>query len=262
MLRKWSEPVVGEPEPGDVEWPPGSGQFLRPGPEAEALLLGRWPSQAVNSVWSEHAWSLCLRPAGEDGPLEIGADVARFGDDATCACVRKGPSAVDFQRRTKLDVVQTADLLRDLAIRWGDHYGIDPESVLIKVDDAGLGGGVTDTLRHYGWNAHPCLGAHKAINQRLYPNRRSESWFDAKGLAEEGGISLARLPADVRAELKRQLLGVKYALNRKAQREVEEKKVTKERLKKSPDEADAFLLCYGRPGRVAQAVYIGAGGAP
>jgi hypothetical protein len=259
MLRKWSEPVVGAPEPTDIEWPLGSGRYLRPGPEAEALLLGRWPRQAVNSVWGEAIWARCLQPLGVDGPLEIGLDVARFGDDATVAVVRKGPSAVDLQRRAKLATTATAQFAAELAGRWGVRYQVEPRKVLIKTDDAGVGGGVTDQLRANGYRCVPCLGVNRALHQRLYPNRRSENWFLAAELAAAGKLSVSRLPAAARVELRNQLLGARYEINSHGQRVVEEKKASKERLRKSPDEADAFLLAFGPEGNVAKVITIGGG---
>jgi hypothetical protein len=259
MLEAWSTPVQGPTQPGDIEWPPGSGRWLRPGPDAEAKCLGRWPSSAVNSVWGEADWQRCCMPAGEDGPLEVGCDVARFGDDATVAFVRKGPSVVDHVRRVKQDTSTTARMLADLAIKWGAHYRLDPKQVPVKIDDAGVGGGVTDQGRANGYRFVPCLGASRALNQRLYPNRRSESWFEVRDMAHAGKVSVSRLPAAAKAEIQRQLMGVKYQLNGAGQRQVEEKKVTKERLKKSPDEADAFLLAYAAEGNVAKVITVGGG---
>ena len=53
-LRDWCDPIESHRTPPvtDLEWPPGSGQWLRPGPLAESRVLGRWPSQAAYAVWS------------------------------------------------------------------------------------------------------------------------------------------------------------------------------------------------------------------
>ena len=94
LLKKWCRPVNGLPLATDIEWPPQSGLYLRPGPIAEARLLGRWPSQATNNVWSDGAWQsseLLLLPEPTNVPCEIGCDVARFGDDFTEIHVRRGP---------------------------------------------------------------------------------------------------------------------------------------------------------------------------
>jgi hypothetical protein len=48
MLEEWCSPVpVGERKHTDIEWRPGSGRYLRPGPMAEPRLLGLWPSQGT-----------------------------------------------------------------------------------------------------------------------------------------------------------------------------------------------------------------------
>ena len=42
LLRQWCRPVsAAEVKKSDVEWPLGSGEYLRPGPIAEARPVGR-----------------------------------------------------------------------------------------------------------------------------------------------------------------------------------------------------------------------------
>ena len=263
MLRKWSSPVaVGDQQPTDVEWPPRSGRWLRPGPEAEGLLLGRWPSQAVNAVWGPATWTACLAERGLDGELTIGLDVARFGDDKTCCVTRQGAVVLEALERSGLSTLRSAELALDAAERWAAKFpetrpqdasigpprgNLHPKRVDIRTDDAGVGGGVTDQIRARGYRCTPCLGAHAAKDQRLYPNRRSESWFELAEAAMAGRVSFARLPRDVQAELKNQLLGVTYTLDTRGRRVVEPKDRTKARLKKSPDLADAVMLAFCDP---------------
>ena len=55
----------------------------RPGPEGEARALGRWPSQASYSVWSEGLWQAVLKtrhPLNPNWAVRLGCDVARFGN--------------------------------------------------------------------------------------------------------------------------------------------------------------------------------------
>lgn len=60
-------------------------------PVSESMVTGRWPTQAVNSIWSEALFdSCCDKVLPENGPLQIGLDCARFGDDDTAFAVRKG----------------------------------------------------------------------------------------------------------------------------------------------------------------------------
>jgi len=263
MLRKWSVPVAkGDEQPTDVEWPPGTGQYLRPGPEAEGLLLGRWPSQAVNSVWGPATWAACLKEMQPDGELTIGLDVARFGDDKTCCVAREGPVVLEALERSGLSTLRSAELAMNMAEKWASKFpetrsqdlsagpprgNLHPKKVDIRTDDAGVGGGVTDQIRARGYRCTPCLGAHHAKDQRLYPNRRSESWFELAEAAMARRVCFARLDRATQDELKKQLLGVTYTLDARGRRVVEPKEKTKARLKKSPDLADAIMLAFCDP---------------
>src|SRR5581483_3029874 len=83
LIRQWCTPLSESPVAGDIEWPPASGRWWRPGPVAEARLLGRWPTFASNSIWTEAVFEACLKELPDDGELQIGCDPARFGDDDT-----------------------------------------------------------------------------------------------------------------------------------------------------------------------------------
>lgn len=244
MLRKWCRPAEGEPLPTDIEWPPKSGEYLRPGPIAEARVLGRWPSQGTNSVWSDGAWQaaeLLLLPE-PDEPPEIGCDVARFGDDFTEIHVRRGPCSLHHEAANGWSTAQTAGRLKELANEYGQRAGMDGRQVLVKVDDDGVGGGVVD--QRAGHRFVGVSAGERAIEAEGYPNRRSELWFSVAERASEGRLSLARLDADTRRELRRQAMAPAWQLDSQGRRVVEEKKVTKKKLKRSPDGMDALNIAY------------------
>lgn len=253
LLRDWCSPVAaGDVQAGDVEWPPGSGEWLRPGPLAEARLLGRWPSQAVNSVWSEAAWRLAettILPAPTQAWPELGCDVARFGDDMTEIHARCAGISLHHESHNGWSTSQTAGRLKELArelAAWRNKTlapklpRCDPKKVRIKIDDSGVGGGVTDQADGYTFvpvNASWASGGE-------YPTVRSELWFLLALAAAKGQVSLVRLPAGIRAELRRQALAPLYSLDSKGRRVVEAKDDTKKRIKRSPDGMDAVNLAY------------------
>lgn len=248
LLKKWCRPVTGTPKATDIEWPPSSGQYLRPGPVAEARLLGRWPSQATDNVWSDGAWQAAeqLQLPEPDEPIEIGCDVARFGDDFTAIHVRRGPVSLHHESANGWSTSETAGRLKQLAQVWGAYANQDPKRVQVKVDDDGVGGGVVDQAG--GYRFVPLSGAHRAIDAEGYPNRRSELWFAVADRAEEGRLSLARLDAEVRRELRRQAMAPTWKLDSDGRRVVEPKEQTKKRIKRSPDDMDALNLAYASPG--------------
>lgn len=245
LLRKWCRPVNGTPRASDIEWPPKSGQYLRPGPIAEARLLGRWPSQATDNVWSDGAWQAAERlilPEPEDVPCEIGCDVARFGDDFTVIHVRRGPVSLHHESANGWSTTETAGRLKELAREYGRHCGVDGRQICVKVDDDGVGGGVVDQAEDFTFIG--LSGASTAIESEGYPNRRSELWFSVAERAERGELSLARLDADTRREMRRQAMAPIWKLDSAGRRVVEPKQDTKKRIKRSPDDMDGLNLAY------------------
>jgi hypothetical protein len=245
LLKKWCRPAPGKPKSTDIEWPPGSGEHLRPGPIAEARLLGRWPSQATNSVWSDAAWQAAeglYLPEPEDVPCEIGCDVARFGDDFSAIHVRRGPVSLHHESANGWSTSETAGRLKQLADQWGQHCGTEGKQIIVKVDVDGLGAGVVDQRGDYQFI--PISGASAALEQEHYPNRRSELWFATAERADEGRLSLARLPAEVRREIRRQAMAPTWRVDSQGRRVVEPKEDTKKRIKRSPDDLDAINLAY------------------
>lgn len=260
LLKKWCRPLPPGVKPliTDIEWPPESGQFLRPGPIAESRLLGRWPSQATNSVWSDGAWQACakLLLPEQDYPIEIGCDVARFGDDYTAIHIRRGAMSLHHESVNGWSNTEVAGRLIQLCGEYGKPIGMDPKKVPIKIDD--VGGGVIDTLNERGYNAIEINAGGTAFDPEGYPNRRSELWFTTAERALAGQLSLIRLDDDSRRELKRQAMAPVYKVTGAGQREVEPKEVTKKRIKRSPDDIDAMNLAYApAPQRTAKGATLG-----
>lgn len=249
LLDKWCHPVAGKIRATDIEWPPGSGQWLRPGPIAEARLLGRWPSQATYNVWSDAAWQaadLLLLPE-PDRACEIGCDVARYGDDFTAIHVRRGAVSLHHESANGWNTSETAGRLKQLARQYGRHCGLDGRDLLIKIDDDGVGGGVVDKRDDDNGDSYNFVGlsaASNAFEWEDYPNRRSELWFDVAKRAKEGRLSLVRLDAATRQELRRQAMAPTWKLDSSGRRVVEPKEKTKDRLKRSPDDMDALNIAY------------------
>ncbi len=285
LLKQWStltgadpnKPVGSElgPEPNDVVWPPvwakdyceKTGQVsrvYRPGPEAESRLLARFPSQGSTSVWGDGDWMAACRelpgmeplpePGGETlGIPEIGADIARFGDDKTelhtrCECV-----SLTHESASKRPVDQTAGRIIELA-RWlADWYNArkahltprtEAEQIPIKIDDDGVGGGVSDILIGKGFNVTRIGAGTNANDTERYPNKRSELCFVTAERARRGEMDLSRLPSDALDELRRQALTLKWSLDSDGRRVVMPKDKMKSELGRSPDSVDALNLSY------------------
>jgi hypothetical protein len=245
MLRQWCTPVQGKHNATDIEWPPGSRKWLRPGPIAEARLLGRWPSQGTYGVWSDADWIAATTPISVSlaGLVpQIGCDVARFGDDWTCIHSRCGPVSLSHQSVNGWGTDQTAGTLKATARDLGSRFRVNPKVIPILIDDNGVGGGVVDQREDY--NFIPVNGQWKAHHQTEYPNRRSELWFSGSLAAREGRMSLASLPASTLHEIRRQAMAPVWKMDAQGRRVVEKKEDTKEKTGRSPDDMDAINLAY------------------
>lgn len=224
-------------------------------PEFQVRVLGEFPAQDEYSIMSvakleaaqsEQRW----RALPVDMPVAIVCDVARFGDDETVIGRREG------RRLRVLEVYRGRDTMTTAGKVLGharDAWAELRLPVSVVIDDAGVGGGVTDSLAEslreepgdYALVAYN--GACSPLNPREYLNRRGEDWF---ALAEQ----LDELALDPDDELLiADLLAPRYRLDSKNRRVLESKDETKRRLKRSPDRGDMAVMAFSLPDRLPQA---------
>jgi phage terminase large subunit len=247
VTRKVWLPYINHPKVKLIELRPGrednpwfndvmvelSEKMRREDPDLWAHVYGGLPrKQGQRAVMSR----IDIRVAMErtiqnpEGETEIGVDVARFGDDKTVIIRRVGMSVVQQKELSGADTQLVAREVWDIAHR--------DKKVKIKVDDTGVGGGVTDKLKDLGANVIPVNFGAVPSDPVKYTSVADEMWFDFP-LAE------ACIPDD--PQLFEELAGREYEYTSKEQRKIESKKDFKKRLGRSPDHADALLLCFYRP---------------
>ena len=214
----WTDELQGEME----------ADYRRDSDEAEHTWGGLPRQQGQRAVMNRAkirgAMDLVLQPGK---PIEFGVDVARFGDDKTEIYKRAGMKIVEHRELSKMDTQWIAKEVWQMA----NH---DP-SIRIKVDDTGLGGGVTDRLRELGAKVMAVNFGGNPADKKRYTSMADEMWFDFP-------VDEADIPDD--RELLQELSGRLYDYDKHGRREIERKVVFKERLGRSPDRADGILLCY------------------
>lgn len=178
------------------------------------------------------------------GPLVIGADPARYGDDRFSIAWRKGRVVVKIESMTKVDLVTSANWLRQI---------IDedkPERVFIDV--GGLGAGTVDIL--LSWGA-PYTNIVKAVNFGSEPqdvrakekggprNRRAEMWKRSREWLEDVGE--AQIPDS--DSLQADACAPSYKYDMHSRLLLESKEDIGKRGGRSPDEWDAVALTFAEP---------------
>lgn len=218
-------------------------------PAYQVRVLGEFPPQGDDGLlslkWVEEAQNReIVTDAETDAPCEIGVDVARFGGDESVAYVRRGAVVVGMDAWRGLDTVVSTGRVAALHRRFG--------ASLIKCDDPGVGGGVTDQLKHAGL---PVVGVNvgeTAWDAENYALRRSELFCGLRERFKQGDISI---PKDDTLLLD-QLLALKFSYTARGQLKLESKDDLKKRRGtagrwSSPDRADALMLAFARVRRNA-----------
>lgn len=185
----------------------------------------------------------------EADPLEIGVDVARFGDDETVIVPRIGLMVPFIRTYTKKDTMETAGWVINLAKELMLKYG--RPRCTVKIDDDGVGGGVTDRVREVVReeglyiDVIDCHNGGKADDHEHYDNWGTEAWAYVRDLLQAGEI---QIPND--EDLIAQITTRKYTVTSKGRIILESKKDMKKRGLRSPDRADALVLAFAKSGMV------------
>lgn len=176
--------------------------------------------------------------------LEMGVDPAAEGNDLTAIAIRQGDKLLEvrvFAKTKAHEVVgHTINMLREYRSKTGIM-----SRVRIKIDDTGYGG----ACRHYlalnkedNIEVVPCLFGGKGTEE--YKDYATVMWF---GLRDE--IGNVELPND--DMLVEELSGREFLYVGTNQYQAEQKRKYKDRLGRSPDRADAVVMCFaGGPKKI------------
>lgn len=244
---------------------------------ANTTLLKLAPVRVVRNSPGryEKVYNLTVEDCPEyfaNGILVHNCDVARYGDDLSAIHIRIHLASVHAESANGWSIPETTGRLIQLADHYAHWYNlrmgelpqakrrpsITGHDIPVKVEDDGVGGGVTDLLRERGYYAIPIKASSNAWAVGDYPNRRSELWFTTADMARVDEIDLSRLDPsrseetgwpcsvdpDYLDELKRQLMAPTWEMDSRGRRVVERKEEMKARLGRSPDDADAFNIAY------------------
>lgn len=181
------------------------------------LLLNEALSKVVNG---DELGKVCV----------FGIDVARFGQDSTVISVRRGHkllTQVDLQKANSFEIAKEVEKLSKFyKPKWICFDGT-----------GGFAGGSVDVLREKGFKNvvevnFSANGDKDTANRRAFMYDQALNWFKEGGSIQGFG------------ELQVELLAQEYFINSRQKKQLVPKSTIKQKLGKSPDLADSFVLTF------------------
>jgi phage terminase large subunit len=171
----------------------------------------------------------------EGSKLQAGVDIARMGSDRSVLFARMGGVVFEPVVWGQVDLMVSAG---KLAAWMRDNA---PE--VMYVDEGGMGIGVVDRLTEQGFPVRPFKHNEAPRNAIKFDDRRSEYWHELRAVFERDEIDLSQLSEESFRTLAEELAAPRYSFTSAGKIKIEPKIKTKDRLKRSPDLADALVYC-------------------
>lgn len=183
------------------------------------------------------------------GPVVVGVDPSRFGDDLFAIVWRQGRKILKYRTIEKIDTVQAANMLKQI---------IDKENIAkMFIDAGGSGAGIVDLLKSYGAiydkravgvnfggaPQEPDIILDDGSKRPGPKNRRAEMWMRSREwLQDPMGVDV---PDEGIFQQDAVGPGYKYDTNQRVV--LESKEQMRARGVRSPDLWDAVVLTFAEP---------------
>lgn len=172
------------------------------------------------------------------GPMKLGVDPARFGDDRTSICLRQGRKVHWIKSHSKKSTMEVAGIVFQIIK--------EQKPTQVAIDVGGLGAGVYDRLTElvpYGTTELIQVNSSNSpLDEKKYTNKRAEMWGEMREWLEKQPASIP--DSD---ELQADLTQIRYSYDSNNALKMEKKEDMKKRGFRSPDMADALGLTFAMP---------------
>lgn len=201
-------------------------------------ILGEFPSGSPESLIPlEHVLRATEREVRPEGDIQIGVDVAHFGDDLTCIAWRHGYKVYDLITKGETSIPEVTGMVLNLVKEIRKSTKSD-SCIRVCVDATGVGAGVADELaldRENNLEVVPVNFGNTGDANHEY--MASILW---DGLRDK--IDVIELPDDV--DMVAQISNRRYKITPSGKLRIEPKSEYKKDFGGSPDKADAVVLCF------------------
>lgn len=168
-------------------------------------------------------------------PIIWGLDPASAGKDTSVLCIRHDNKVIEFKEWQGLDPTQLSYKIRDL-------YQQAPKSqrpAVIAVDGTGLGNGVWSNLKDFGLPTYNVIFAGTPTRSpEKYSRMRDQIYWETRDWLATENVSIPN-----NARLIEELAAFKYE-DASGKIKIEDKKLVKKRIGRSPDYFDALAITF------------------
>jgi hypothetical protein len=194
-------------------------------------VLGEFPSESSNALFPLSWLEAARRPAGNPtGDIVVGCDPAGPGRDRTVCVACSGGAIVDTMVSSAADA--RGDVITFLK-RHGSRLRI------VNVDSAGLGWYLLQHVRDAGFRCQGINVGSSAKDKERFTNLKAERYWYLRERFQKGEIS--GLNDDMLGEL----AAINFLVDPHGRTACEDKTSVKSILGRSPDLAEALMLCLG-----------------
>lgn len=197
----------------------------------QARVLGQFPDQAPDALiplsWVEQARARDALPESDE--VRAGVDVAGPGEDETVLEIRAGGRLLLEQPWANPD---PRGLLLDALLPYKERLAV------VNVDTVGIGYYLARHLEDAKLPVRDINVGEAARDPERYKNLKAEMYWGLRERFQDGAIS-----GPMSEQMVSQLCGIRYKLNARGQIEIESKEDARKRGVKSPDRAEALMLC-------------------
>lgn len=204
----------------------------------QSKVMGEFPAEGDTAFFPQHVITLAQTtevPVSPDARPVLGVDVARYGQDETVVYENRGGRVRLIDTWGKTDTVETARKVHKIAN--------DLAAIEVRIDSAGIGGGVYDqlaALEEFRAKTYLLIGLDggtRSPDPSRWANSRA---YNHDSLREQMMKGLIDLDFDDR-ELADQLLGVTFKFNVRGAVQITPKDEMRTVMDGSPDRLDAVI---------------------
>jgi len=203
-------------------------------------VLGQFPSVGTRIVIPLAWFDAIPTEETEFNPrteTQMGLDCARFGNDDSAICIRRGGQILHLERLHGANGPEVGGWAANRA----REYGVNR----IMGDSGGLGGPILDFMRQAGLNVTDVNAGSKTSEPEEFVMLRDELWWGLRDRFRDASLSFS--PNCSHAELMKlraQVSALFYDYDIRGRVKIESKEQAKKRGITSPDLADAACLAF------------------